>query len=128
MALLLGCDDTASSGGATLTDTQATPDVVGTSVDEDSSGHTDHDVHAVADIAVHDAEQVADAGGPSPDVAEVEPGSAPLPPGLYGEAPPDALPLPEFVATNFDGGARGPADLVGHPTVVWFFPFAGTPG
>lgn len=29
---------------------------------------------------------------------------------------------------NLDGTARSKADLLGHPTVVWFFPFAGTPG
>ena len=55
-------------------------------------------------------------------------GAGALPPGLHGQAPPDAVPLPEFVATSHDGSERGPDDLVGHPTVLWFFPFAGTPG
>ncbi|MFK7930694.1 MAG: hypothetical protein AB8H79_21090 [Myxococcota bacterium] len=29
---------------------------------------------------------------------------------------------------NLDGTPRSRDDLMGHPTVVWFFPFAGTPG
>lgn len=51
-----------------------------------------------------------------------------LPAGLNGVAPAQPLHLPDFVATNSDGGLRGPDDLRGHPTVVWFFPAANTPG
>lgn len=46
-----------------------------------------------------------------------------------GTRPDDPLPvLADFSATNRDGGSRGPDDLVGGPTVIWFFPFADTPG
>ncbi len=48
--------------------------------------------------------------------------------GLYGEVPSEALPAPEFAATNRDGSARSKEDLLGHPTVVWFYPMAATSG
>lgn len=47
---------------------------------------------------------------------------------LNGERPDELLALPEFTATNRDGSARGPDDLRGHPTVMWFYPAAGTAG
>ena len=53
--------------------------------------------------------------------------STPIPKDLHGTQPKAELPLPQFAATNYDGAARGPNDLRGNPTVLWFFPFAGTP-
>ncbi len=47
---------------------------------------------------------------------------------LIGTPPDAALDAPEFDAQNRDGGARARADLVGQPTVMWFFPSADTPG
>lgn len=47
---------------------------------------------------------------------------------LYGTAPAHPVPLPDFAALNLDGAPRGPGDLVGHPTVIWFYPLADTPG
>ena len=47
---------------------------------------------------------------------------------LFGQRPASALSLPTFMALNSDGASRTQADLLGHPTVMWFFPFAGTPG
>jgi hypothetical protein len=35
---------------------------------------------------------------------------------------------PVFEAVNYDGALRTRADLIGHPTVLWFFPWSGTPG
>lgn len=47
----------------------------------------------------------------------------------YNGVPPDApVALPDFSARNLDGSARGPADLRGHATVLWFYPAAGTYG
>jgi hypothetical protein len=46
----------------------------------------------------------------------------------HGTVPPEALAAPAFAALNYDGGTRATEDLLGHPTVMWFFPFAGTPG
>ena len=47
---------------------------------------------------------------------------------IHGEWAADRLPAPEFVATNRDEAPRGQADLIGHPTVVWFYPAATTAG
>lgn len=47
---------------------------------------------------------------------------------LNGTVPPEALPAPEFLAHNFDNAVRHREALLGHPTVMWFFPATGTPG
>ena len=48
---------------------------------------------------------------------------------LTGRIPENPLPVPEFSAVvNYDGSERTKADLIGHPTVVWFYPLAGTYG
>ena len=47
---------------------------------------------------------------------------------LYGSVPDEALAAPEFSATHHDGSARSREDLLGHPTVMWFYPAAGTYG
>lgn len=58
--------------------------------------------------------------------------TTPVPPShpteLHGARPAAEVVLPEFAAVNERGEARTKADLVGHPTVLWFFPAAGTPG
>ncbi len=51
-----------------------------------------------------------------------------VPDGTYGQLPSESLPAPEFAATNSDGTSRGISDLTDGPTVVWFFPAAGTYG
>ena len=51
-----------------------------------------------------------------------------LPSGLHGEAPAENLPLPEFSATAMNGQPRSQPDLLGHPTVIWFYPAANTSG
>ena len=49
--------------------------------------------------------------------------------GAYNGTPPSSpVSAPEFAATNRDGGARDREDLLGHPTVMWFYPAAGTYG
>jgi hypothetical protein len=47
---------------------------------------------------------------------------------LYGTAPTQPLPAPEFLAYSHEGEPRTREDLMGHPTVLWFFPFADSPG
>ena len=47
---------------------------------------------------------------------------------LFGDRPASPLSVPTFMAQNSDGASRTQGDLIGFPTVVWFFPFAGTPG
>ena len=51
----------------------------------------------------------------------------PMPKDLHGTPPANPRPLPKFAARNYDGAQRGPDNLRGQPTVLWFFPFAGTP-
>ncbi|MFT7521623.1 MAG: cytochrome oxidase Cu insertion factor (SCO1/SenC/PrrC family) [Kiritimatiellia bacterium] len=51
------------------------------------------------------------------------------PPGeVWGVPATDSEVVPVFSAVNSDGQARDRDHLLGHPTVVWFFPVAGTPG
>ena len=47
---------------------------------------------------------------------------------LNGVFPPTELAAPEFTALNRDGTERGPTDLMPRPTVMWFYPKAGTAG
>ena len=47
---------------------------------------------------------------------------------MNGIVPDVPAQLPEFSALNHDGSARGPSDLTGTPTVMWFFPYANTYG
>ena len=47
---------------------------------------------------------------------------------LEGTLPDTPLPPPSFVATNHDGQARDQSHLIGQPTVIWFYPAAGTYG
>jgi hypothetical protein len=51
-----------------------------------------------------------------------------LPEGLNGTAPRDAISLPTFAARNQYGEDRSEADVLGHPTIMWFYPAAGTYG
>ena len=81
-------------------------DVVDT---QDSDTDTDTDT----DTEVEDTGDLIDSG----DVAS-----------LTGVPPDSVVALPEFAAINRDGSARGPNDLLDKRTIMWFFPFANTPG
>lgn len=48
--------------------------------------------------------------------------------GLVGKCVDENRTLPSFKALSHDGTPRSKKDLMGHPTVLWFFPVAGTPG
>lgn len=48
--------------------------------------------------------------------------------GYYGEVPADPIALPAFSATSQDGTGLGPEDVLGHPTVMWFYPVAAGAG
>jgi len=47
---------------------------------------------------------------------------------LHGSVPAKALAAPEFAALNRDGAPRSREDLLGHPTVIWFYPLAASSG
>lgn len=51
-----------------------------------------------------------------------------LPDGLHGVPPADPVALPSFAARNQLGEPRAEVDLIGHPSVLWFYPAAGTAG
>lgn len=48
--------------------------------------------------------------------------------GSSGAAVEDGPLLPAFECTDHSGEPRGPADLLGTPTVLWFYPMASTAG
>ena len=74
------------------------------------------DTAAPADTAAADTDTDT-----SPDLPDTDTGLS----GTYPDAPKEA---PTFTATSSDGAARSREDLLGHPTVMWFFPAAGTYG
>jgi len=47
---------------------------------------------------------------------------------LNGTVPPQPLAAPHFTARNRDDTSRSRPDLIGHPTVMWFYPKANTSG
>jgi hypothetical protein len=47
---------------------------------------------------------------------------------LVGARPAAPLSAPEFSALDQDGEHRDRSFLLGHPTVLWFYVMAGTPG
>ncbi len=53
---------------------------------------------------------------------------AAAPGALRGEQLAPPIVVPEFAAVSHTGAPRSRSDLLGHPTVMWFFPAAGTPG
>ena len=60
-----------------------------------------------------------DDGGTGDDWSDLE---------LNGDWPDEAIPAPEFTVTNRDGNSRTREDLLGHPTVMWFYPAAASSG
>jgi hypothetical protein len=106
LALLIGCgepDDT-SPDGLTLPEGHT-----GTTADTDT---TDTDTTTTA----------------STETADTATGTTTTP-TLNGEVPAVALPVPTFTEVlAMDGTSRSSTDLVGQPTVLWFYPAAGTGG
>ena len=47
---------------------------------------------------------------------------------LNGDTPDSDVPAPTFTAANRDGSARSREDLLGQPTVMWFYPLAASAG
>ena len=47
---------------------------------------------------------------------------------VTGEVQAERVAVPDFTVVNHDGTPRSRDDLLWHPTVLWFFPAAGTPG
>jgi len=47
---------------------------------------------------------------------------------LHGERPAAPIPVPDFKALDQHGQPRTKEALLGHPTVMWFYPAAATAG
>jgi hypothetical protein len=89
-------------------------------VDTDARADTDTDLPADTDT---DTAVAADTA----DTADTDPGTTPD--ALHGETPAVNLPVPTFTEVlAMDGTARASANLVGQPSVVWFYPAAFTGG
>jgi len=120
-----GSSTTDRTSGRTDTGTATTPS-------EDAAASTAPDAQQFADASeVRDAStSTTDSGSTSMDASvakDAEPSSTDS--GvLFGERPSSPLSVPTFMAQNSDGSSRSQSDLIGQPTVLWFFPFAGTPG
>ncbi len=50
------------------------------------------------------------------------------PVATHGTVPAEALALPDFRATNQRDQPRNRDNVLGHPTVLWFYPAASTAG
>ncbi|MCB9745209.1 MAG: hypothetical protein H6740_21690 [Alphaproteobacteria bacterium] len=83
------------------------------------TGSPDSKVDKIDDSAPELVESGGSDSAPADDSSPVE---------LTGEVPEAPFPAPEFTATNHLGAPRSRDDLIGHPTVMWFFPAAGTFG
>ena len=107
-----GSDTTAADSGSDSSTEQDTGTDSGTDVDTetDTGGDTDTDTDTGSDTDT-DTETV-------PEIADLS-GLT-----LTGTPPADNLEAPEFEVTASDSTARTRADLVGQPTVMWFFPIA----
>jgi len=107
--LIVGCDD--SSKSLSELDSDST-----TSTETNTNTNTDGDADADTD-----ADTDADADTDTDTFTETES-------GFFGREPAKALSVPKFTAFNLDDTERSQEALVGQPTVMWFFPAAGTYG
>lgn len=67
--------------------------------------------------------------GTTPPESGTNPTDSGLPPGLHGTPPAVAKGPPTFShVVSRTGNPVAPGDLLGHPTVLWFYPAAATGG
>jgi len=137
----LGCDDSGETDSSSLsqTDTQTGPEDAATLPDTgqpETLDVTAEDVSAldvlITDVSHNQAdEETGQEDTPESDVSVdvVESGPIALPTGLIGTPIDNPTLPPEFVSVvDSDGNEVTAADLLGSPTVLWFFPFPSTPG
>lgn len=95
----------------------------GTVACDDDDGSSDGDADGDSDTDTDgdtDGDTDADTDGDTDTDTDTE--------ALHGTQPDEALGAPDFTAWNSDGAERSKPDLIGHPTVVWFYPAAATGG
>ena len=116
-------DDTQDPSDASTTDDSDTSDSADASDETDATDETDS-----SDASETDSSDESSATDPADatDTPDEEVDLTQL--DLNGTLPAANLEPPEFVALNRDGTERTEADLVGQPTVMWFFPLANSPG
>ena len=95
---------------------------VGTGGNENGGNETGGDETAGAEDGSEDAGG-EDAGGDETGSEDLV-----IPPGLNGTVISPPLPPTSFSALNLDGTRRNMDDLMDGPTVMWFYPLAGSPG
>jgi hypothetical protein len=84
---------------------------------EDDTGGCGASGESAADTADESGGETQESGGETGEPASYN-----------GTEPITAIPAPTFEATNRDETVRTRDDLLGHPTVVWFYPAANTGG
>jgi hypothetical protein len=76
------------------------------------------------DVVDSGGDEVVDSGvGDTGDPFDVDTGGFDWD-ALNGVRPDEPIGMPAFSALNYDGSARGPGDLLDHPTAMWFYPLA----
>ena len=111
-------DPVDTSDASDATDASDSPDAT------DASDATDATDAADASDAsdATDATDATDASDTTPEPVDLSTLD------LNGTLPSANLEPPEFVALNRDGAERTEANLIGQPTVLWFYPLANSPG
>ena len=108
-----------------------TPDASTSNPPRDTMTEGTADIEVSVDAPRDNDEVVSSADGDQPSAPDdgVEPDEPEvITADLYGATPTTALGPPAFTAVNSDESTRTVANLVGSPTILWFFPFAGSPG
>lgn len=129
---LLACASTAtslpdSSPGFADADTDADADA-DADADTDTDADSDADADTDTDTGTADTGDSADTGveADTGDSGEAAPAWDPA--DLNGTYVEEGTEAPEFDATNRDDTPRDRDNLLGHPTVIWFYPAAATGG
>jgi hypothetical protein len=108
----------------------AVADSTGAAVDGSAAGRSSDTSKAALDSNTSRPGTTVDSAGPTvpQDVASFTKDTS-VDLNLVGQPPPQAKGLPSFSGVlDHTGATVKPSDLTGHWTVMWFFPFAGTPG
>lgn len=135
------CDDPPPTGATDITVADVVTDVVADLLEDpgtvkdtqpgDVAGPDTATDTTLPDTASDVADATPDTTTDAPaDVADVPEDVADVPPpSFHGQAPSEPTPIPAFTqVADSTGTAVGPADLIGHWTVMWFYPAAGTSG
>jgi hypothetical protein len=118
-----GTDQSVADDTADPSDTSTTDAADGSDASDETDASDDSDG---SDTDTSDESSSAD---PSDDSDTTEPEEVDLSQlDLFGTLPASNLEPAEFVALNRDGSERTAANLVGQPTVMWFYPLANSPG